>query len=260
MVSKLGANFSRRASASYGGACYVGETIFDDSITVSSGITSPVLFEQTHFTVNGGQRGGGALYFSRFTPGMPVFSLVSSLARNQSLRRSDIDSNSNSALYGPTAATDARLLSLLNRTATEATYQQSGVPMTEGVITVQLLDMFGQVVTSDSSSVAILEVMRNASCTRSPYSACENPTLAGSTTVQIQNGTAAFEGMVVQGQPGCCTVLAIKVGGLESQHVDITLDECDAGHAPSDDNTRCDSCQKGTSKPTSTGIAPPSSR
>ena len=86
------------------------------------------------------------------------------------------------------------LASASGSTSVSLTNQQSGGSI--GTIYVALVDQFGQVVGSDSSSSATLSIVGNHS------GATYTPTLTGTSKVTASNGAYKFTGITFTAQPG----------------------------------------------------------
>ena len=87
-----------------------------------------------------------------------------------------------------------RNLAVSSSTSLSVTNQQSGGTLP--TIYIALVDQFGQIVGSDSSSTATLSI--SDSYSGAPYT----PTLTGMTTQTATNGAFKFSGITFTAQPG----------------------------------------------------------
>ena len=117
--------------------------------------------------------------------------------------------------------------------------------MKAGIIQARIIDFFNQTVASDSASQAFIRPIPERLCTNTSFVPCASPTVGGLAIVGAKEGVVAFSSLRIQAQPGCCTVLELRVPGLPPRYVDIQLDSCPPGQEPSRDNSRCEPCKQG---------------
>ena len=146
-----------------------------------------VLITNSTFARNSAGRKGGAIVWNRFKPTL-----------------SDLTFSNNSALYGNNIASFPVQLAINTLSSTSLSFIPSG-QTAETPISVALLDHYGEIVTTDSVSLADLFPVHSS-----------NTSVTGTTRVLAEKGTFEFGSYVITCAPGEATQVKIVTNGIDT--------------------------------------------